>query len=80
MSSHLSTILHDLVNALAITDGMTRSVFNSLKGETQMKTEDQIIRLEKALKALERIKLGVDTLRKEVKKLPSPPSTPGGAV
>ena len=71
MSSNLSTILHDLVNALAITDGMTRSVYNSIKGEIQMKPEDQVVRLEKALKALDRIKQGVDTLRKEVKKLPT---------
>jgi hypothetical protein len=71
MSSHLSTILHDLVNALAITDGMTRSVYNSINGENKMKPIDQKLRLEKALKALDRIKKGVDTLRKEVKKLPT---------
>ncbi len=70
-TSPLSTILHDLVNALSICDGMTRSVYNSMNGETQMKPADQSIRLEKALKALDRIKQGVDTLRKEVKKLPS---------
>ncbi len=70
MSSHLSPILHDLVNALAIADGMTRSVYNSLNSESPMKPEDQKLRLEKALKAVDRIKTGVDALRKEVKKLP----------
>ena len=75
MSSPLSTILHELVNAISISDGMTRSVCKALRGEAQMQAEDQIIRLEKALQAIDRIKLGVDALRKEVKNLPSTGTT-----
>jgi hypothetical protein len=70
MASHLSTILHDIVNAIAIADGMTRVVYKAAESGNPMKVEDQKIRLEKALNAIDRIKQGVDTLRKEVKKLP----------
>jgi len=61
--SELRTIIHELLNALSISRGLSEGVLNSLKGDISLSVEQQISKLERSIKAMDRIEESCKVIR-----------------
>ncbi len=64
-------LLHDLINSLAISKGMTETVKRAMEGKVTLTPEEQGMKLDKALNALKILEGQVMELREVIKSMQS---------
>lgn len=64
--NEIRPILHELMNALAISRGLCESVQMSLKGEIALTDEQKLDKLTRSIKAMDRIEDACRDIRKMV--------------
>ena len=65
-------LLHEMMNALAIARGLTEGVIGGMKGDLDLSAEQKLDKLERAVRAMDRIEVATKEVRSIVSK-----NTPG---
>lgn len=66
MKDEVRTMIHDLLNALAIARGLTESVHSSLRGEIDFTLDQKLDKLDRAVKAMDRVENSTALIRTTV--------------
>lgn len=59
-------LLHELLNALSISRGLSEGVLLSLKGELELTDEQKISKLDRSIKAMDRIETATKEIRSKL--------------
>ncbi len=64
----LKLLLHEILNALAIARGLSEGVQASLSGELEMTPEQRLDKLDRSIKAMDRIETATQEIRSQLYK------------